>query len=91
MDLENQMLETISEKKKIDLEERKFDNTWTSCCLRTDKRAVVFFSQLTISLIVIFFCVYQLIHVEECEAQSLYSSILTLVLGTFLPSPKISK
>jgi hypothetical protein len=77
--------------RKQNLEEKKYDNTWTSCCIQMDKRAAMFFSQLAISLITIFFCLYQLINVDTCEAQSLYSSLLTLVLGVYLPSPKISK
>lgn len=70
-------------------EEKRIDNTWSSCCFRLDKRAVVYFSQLGISLVTISFCIYQLVHLENCEAQSLYSGILMLVVGTWLPSPQL--
>jgi hypothetical protein len=46
--------QTISEKEF----ERK--NYWDSCCLRTDKRAVSFFSQFLISILIITFCLFQL-------------------------------
>jgi hypothetical protein len=62
---------------------------WTSCCLEVDKNAVQFFSQLGISIGVISFCLYQLVHLTECEQQQAYSSLLTLVLGVWLPSPKM--
>jgi hypothetical protein len=67
------------------------ENNWKSCCLTVDKRAVLFFSQLSISILVILFCCFQLIRLENCEAQSLYSGILTLILGVWCPSPKMTK
>lgn len=80
-----------TKRRKLEFLEKKYDNTWQSCCLTLDKRATIFFSQFTIALVVTAFCIYQLIHLDNCEAQSLYSSILTLVLGVFLPSPKMRK
>lgn len=78
---------TISKlEKKIYLE-----NTYKSCCLTVDKRALQFFSQLTISLIIIAFSIYQLITSKSCEKDSLYSGFLTLVIGTWLPQPTIKK
>ena len=71
--------------------EKRYDNTWDSCCFKMDKRATMFFSQLAISALTMGFCIYQLVHLDNCEAQSLYSSILTLVLGVYLPSPKLNK
>tara|TARA_R110000796_G_scaffold4086_2_gene15572 strand:+ start:3790 stop:4128 length:339 start_codon:yes stop_codon:yes gene_type:complete len=67
------------------------ENTWKSCCLRTDRRAVIFFSQLSISITVMGFCCVQLVRLENCEAQSLYSGLLSLVIGIHLPQPKIKK
>ena len=67
------------------------ENTWNSCCLKTDRRAVMFFSQLSVSVAVMTFCCVQLIRLENCEAQSLYSGLLSLVVGIYLPQPKIQK
>ena len=63
---------------------------WTSCCFKCDKHAVSFFSQLTVSLIVLIFCIYQRTCQGSCEAQALYSGMLTLVLGTWLPQPQVA-
>jgi hypothetical protein len=71
------------------LNEDNDDNTWTSCCLKVDRSAVIFFSQLSISIGVIAFCLFQLIHLTECEQQTTYSSLLTLILGTWMPNPRI--
>ena len=73
----------------MDIEAVEVEETWTSCCLKVDRSAVIFFSQLSISIGTISFCLYQLIHLTECEQQQTYSSLLTLVLGVWLPSPKM--
>tara|TARA_R110001606_G_scaffold375788_1_gene534184 strand:- start:268 stop:606 length:339 start_codon:yes stop_codon:yes gene_type:complete len=78
---------------RIDELERKLnvENTWRSCCLKTDRRAVIYFSQMIISVGVMGFSCYQLVNLENCEAQSLYSGLLSLVVGIYLPQPKIAK
>ena len=67
---------------------------WVCCCSKsgtTDKRIIVFFSQFSITLIIIFFCIYQLILSNSCESDQLYMSLLTLVIGIYLPNPKMRK
>jgi hypothetical protein len=95
IDLEEQKQLNISpetKKRELELAEKKYETQWKSCCGNTfDSRATIFFSQFTIAMVVTSFCIYQLIHEESCEAQGLYSSILTLILGVFLPSPKMKK
>ena len=60
---------------------------WKSCCFMCDKRVIVFASQLLISVTVLVFCMFQLYRSKSCEHDALYSSVLTLVLGCWLPSP----
>ena len=68
------------------------ENKWSSCCFTVDKRAVVFFSQLLITLSVVVLCIYQLIkHHDNCDSNQLYSGILSMVIGIYLPTPKIKK
>lgn len=69
--------------------EQPKEEMWVSCCMRMNPKAVVFFSQLAIALTVIAFCIVQLSMSESCEQDSLYSGILMLVVGVYLPSPKI--
>jgi hypothetical protein len=63
-------------------------NTWKSCCLRVDRRAVQFFSQLVISLMIITFCLFQLHYLPKCESGE-YLSLLTMVLGTWIEAPRL--
>jgi hypothetical protein len=79
------MLATESKEQKSNSED-----TWVSCCFRCHKGALVYFTQLTIALIVIIFCIVKLILSQTCETDQLYSGILMLEAGTFRPNPKIS-
>ena len=60
---------------------------WKSCCgCNLDKRAVKFFSQLTISLIVVIFSLYQLHKDKNTE---IYLSLLTMILGVYVEAPRL--
>jgi hypothetical protein len=65
--------------------------TWKSCCFTVDKHAVAFFSQLFVCCGVMLFCMYQLLHQEDCQGQQMYSGLLTLILGVLIPTPKVKK
>jgi hypothetical protein len=69
-------------------EDIRRENTWKSCCLLVDKRAVSFFSQLGISITIIVFCLCQLYTLPKCDSGE-YMSLLTLVLGCWLPQPSM--
>jgi hypothetical protein len=74
---------TKTEKAKI------YNDTWNSCCMTLDKRATLFFTQLIISLLIMVFCIYQLVHLTDCNSQQTYISMLTLVVGLWLPQPQM--
>lgn len=67
------------------------DGIWRSCCLYVDKHAMFFVVQVVVSMIIIIFSIYQLVYLEDCHSQQMYSSLLTLVVGVFLPSPRMGK
>ena len=66
-------------------------NNWRSCCFTLDRKATVYFSQLFVCIGIIFFCCLQMVRLHNCEAQQLYSSLLTMVIGILIPSPSIRK
>jgi hypothetical protein len=68
------------------------DVRWRSCCFGdVNKEAMVFFTQVIILFCFLIFCCFQLVKVESCEGQQLYSSLVTLVLGILCPSPRIKR
>ena len=73
------------EKELIDTE-----NTYKSCCISSDKRALAFFSQFTISLMVMLFSFYKLINSDRCEDTQVYIGLITMIIGVYLPAPKMN-
>jgi hypothetical protein len=66
-------------------------NEWVSCCMTLDREAVKYFTQLFVSLMIISFCIAQLIRLESCEGQQTYIALLMMVIGCWLPQPKFKK
>lgn len=65
---------------EAEVESRK----WKSCCFQLESESTKFFGKMTISLLTIAICAYQLIMVKECAYQIGYSSLLSLVVGSYL-------
>lgn len=57
---------------------------WRSCCFQLESESTKFFGKMLISLITMGVCSYQLIVLKECQYQSLYSSLIGLVVGSYL-------
>jgi hypothetical protein len=75
---------------EIKKEDDQFENTWRSCCLVMDRRAIQFFSQLITISSIMLFCIVQLIHDDKNENhRTEYMSLLTFLIGVLIPSPKL--
>ena len=77
----------------VDDENRKFehDNTYKSCCLTIDKRALNFFTQAIFSGAIIGFCITMLSTNTDCPTFSRYSPLLTFIIGVYLPNPHLKE
>ena len=64
---------------------------WHSCCLTADKDFCMYITQIALIFFVILFCIYQLLTLKECIYQTVYTSMLTLLIGLVIPSPAIRK
>ena len=75
----------------VDNENIKFehDNTYKSCCLTIDKRALNFFTQAIFSGAIIEFCITMLSTNTDCPTFSRYSPLLTFIIGVYLPNPHL--
>ena len=67
------------------------DHLWRSCCTVVDSRVLQFMAQALLCTLVACFCMFMLTGTKECPDQQLYSGILTMVLGIFIPNPSIHK
>ena len=75
----------------VEDDERRFqhETTWRSCCLTVDKRALLYFGQMGVGILIIAFCISMLIMDDSCNSFARYSPLLTLVVGIMLPAPKL--
>jgi len=82
MDLEEKkhILDIDSKKIDVQLEEQQ----WRCCSFDLHPQSSLFFGKLTVSILTIGLCTYQLINQEDCSFQSLYSSILSTVVVFWL-------
>lgn len=64
---------------------------WRSACIEIDREFVVFMSSyFVLTGLLTFFCV-GLYKAESCEQSNLYQSLLLLILGVILPSPRMNR
>ena len=64
------------DEKKLEIEQEEKKQHWRSCCWDLHADSTKFFAKLFISTVVIGLCIYQLIMVEDCGSQHMYSGLL---------------
>jgi hypothetical protein len=64
---------------------------WKSCCLKVDKLAVKYFTQVVILGGLIVFSAVMIVVDKDCNSQRNYSSLLMISLGILIPTPKLDK
>ena len=81
----------LAHKIQVEDEEMKFNqqNYWTSCCLKMDKRAVVYFSQIGLSVSICAFTIAMMAYNQDCATFSRFSPLLTLIVGVWMPQPQM--
>ncbi len=77
---------------KIEIEDLELENHY-DCCIgkKTDKRVLIYLTQVGFGISVMTFCAAQLFIDDSCDRTSIYLPLLTSVLAYFLPSPSLSK
>ena len=75
---------------RFKVQDDKYKDTWKSCCMVLDRRAVQYFTQIFIIGGCMIFSVIQLTQLTDCESQQTYMGLLTLLIGILLPNPKFN-
>lgn len=74
-----------------DLENRKkeieIENEFLGCCSRTDKRLLNFIVQVVLGLVIIVFCIYQII--MKADHPEIYFSLLSSTFSIFIKAPSM--
>lgn len=73
-------------------EDQQKKEMWISRCCNSEKKIskelIKYISQLSISLIILVFSMIQLSKKDDINNQSLYVSLITLIIGVYIPSPE---
>ena len=66
------------------------ENVWFCCKKgRTDARLVHYLTTVVFSFIILMFSITQLLRLPTGPEQNTYISLITLVFGIFIPTPKV--
>lgn len=81
---------TLERVSSVDIKHIEDLSQWNTCCCeqKTDSRLIRFIAQYLILLLVFVFCLTMLYRSETCEDTTGYLSLLSLLLGIIVPSPK---
>ena len=85
-----------TKKRRLEAEnkQREFerDTYWKSCCCgRTDRRILAYATQVGFGIMTAGFCMYKLSSDIACAEENVYISLLSGIIGVFLPSPNLGK
>jgi hypothetical protein len=84
------------ERRVLDIKEKEqefeHENYYKTCSGKmTDRRILMFLSQVGFGSMISIFCMYKLSGSSKCEDTGTYIGLLSAILGIFLPQPSIKK
>lgn len=79
-------INTINEL-EIKKKEIEIENEYIGCCSHTDKRLLNFLIQFFLALIIIIFCIYQII--SKAINPEIYFSLLASTFSIFIKAPSL--
>ena len=74
------------EETKIDIKEE--NEEWAICCSRSSAHFIKYMVQVIVCLCILIFAI---INISLGRTDSVYWSMITLIIGVFVPSPSLSK
>ena len=83
-------LKILEQEHRFKIEDDKNKDTWVSCCMVLDRRAVMYFTQIAIIGGTMAFSIAQLYRNASCEGQQAYLGLLPMLIGISIPNPKFS-
>ena len=72
--------------------EQKNNNTdWYTCCSHSNPETIKYATQVAIALIILLFSIIQLSFNNTGQDKTIYFSLISTIIGLFIPSPNIKK
>ena len=84
---ESQAILDVADEKRH-LEKIKYSQSWQMCCSQTDSAFFKYLIQIIVGMVVILFSMIQIFLAEPDDDTSIYFSLISTIVGVFLPSPK---
>jgi hypothetical protein len=72
-------------------EQKNNSNDWYICCSHSNPETIKCATQVTIALIVLLFSIIQLSVLDNQQDKTIYFSLISTIIGLFIPSPNIKK
>lgn len=85
----HELILNLDDEKKH-LENLKYSQQWSICCSHTDPEAFKYLVTLVIGILVIVFSMIQICRADEGHDTSIYFSMISTIVGVFLPSPRFT-
>ena len=74
----------------IDIDNKPDDKEWHTCCSNSSREFVKYIVTVSISLIVLIFCLF-MITINPDNDNSIYFSLMSSIITLYVPSPQINK
>jgi hypothetical protein len=88
----NPELDKMRLEHKIELENSAAANVWQASCMKFDRRCLIFMNQVVFGMTITIFCMFKLSNDDlDVEKHMVYLSLLTTIIGIFLPSPTLRR
>ena len=72
-------------------EQKNNNSDWYICCSHSNPETIKYATQVTIALIVLLFSIIQLSVLDNQQDKTIYFSLISTIIGLFIPSPNIKK
>ena len=74
---------------KLDVDDEEKKNEYSLCCSKrkTDRRLLTFISLFSISVMVLSFSFYMLTTDLDCNQESVYVGLISMIVGIWMKSP----
>ena len=82
----------MPENNNIDVKDEPIDDAveWDTCCSHSSREFVKYIITVSISMIVLIFCLF-MIAVNPTDDNSIYFSLISGIISIYVPSPQINK
>lgn len=83
-------INTINDLKNLEIKKKEIEieNEFIGCCSHTDKRLLSYLVQFFLGLIIILFCIFQI--VNKADKQEIYFSLLASTFSIFIKAPSLT-